>query len=271
MGHLTMLLAAFTMVGGHHDQRALQLTELVELAQHGTQALVGIGDLSLVGIVGEKLAIGRRGDVRFVGVPIVQPGEERLAVTLPQPRQNRVVDMAGGAFVVPGGETPLHRLAAKIAARCLQVVVIEIEALSGSKLPGEREAADRGGRRIALRLQQLRQSLARLRQVEERVVAHPVDHRIDTREDRRVCRLSHRVRRVSMLEEETLSRQPIEVRRPRRILAVTADEIRPSRIKREEQHIQRPPTAGRQAESQNQESDECSSLHRATGSGETRA
>ena len=57
---LVVLAASFAVVAGDHDQGSLVDTEPFELPQHRPQALVRVGDLSLVGVVPIETVEGRR-------------------------------------------------------------------------------------------------------------------------------------------------------------------------------------------------------------------
>ena len=77
MGIFTVFTETLTMIGRDYNQRPFKYLGAFEHAQNRAQTLVGIGDLALVQVVRKDLIIGRRGDMRMVRIPVVEPNKER--------------------------------------------------------------------------------------------------------------------------------------------------------------------------------------------------
>ena len=168
---------------------------------------------------GKAFAVGRRRDVRRVGIVKVQPREEGSGAARAEPFQRRIDDLVG------------MTLGAGLARNALMEVFVErVEALIEPEGGGHRVRADEGRGPIPLALQQRRDRRVFRAKIEHDVAADAVNRRVLASEDGRVGGTGERHRRLRLVEPHAALRERIERRCCAGRGSVGADVIRAQRI-----------------------------------------
>ena len=218
------------MIADRDDDRVSGPVVVVEPLEKAADLRVHVGDLAEVGTVPIALGPGFRRLVGRVRVVVVDPGEEALTGGLVEPRQRGVGHLARRSFDLV--ERHVHGVAE------VEVVEVVVEALADPPLRVEDERRHESPGAQPLVAQDLRQDHVLVVQVEAAVVPNPMRRRILASEDRRVRRQRQRRHRLRLLEQHTLSRQPIQMRRLDVREPIGPDPVRPRRVQRDQQHAQ---------------------------------
>ena len=232
VGGLAVVAEALAVIAHHQDDGAIVDAERFELRDHPRHLAVGERDFAVVGmpLVARRERLRRA--VRRVRVVEVQPGEKGLAAARVQPGERLIDDVVGGAL--DGAERDPARLAE------IELVVVGVEPLRDPPLGIEHVGADEPRRAIAAPFQDLRERDLLVAEEEAAVVAHPVLGREAAGEHARVHREGEGSHCDRVLEEDPFPREPIERGRLDAGVAVRAHAVRPRRVKRDDDEVQRP-------------------------------
>ena len=226
-----MVAEALAVVADDDNHRAVVEAERLELGDDAADLAVGEGNLAVVrvSLVTRRERLGRVvGRVRVVEV---DPGEERRALRVPNPRQGLVHDLVAGPLDVR------QRHAALPAE--VEVVEVGVESLVDPPLAVEHVRADEPAGAVAPRLQDLGERELFGAEEEAAVVAHAVLGRELAGEQARVRRQGERRDGLGLLEQHALAGQVVEGRRLDVAIAVGPHAVGPRRVEGHHHQVQR--------------------------------
>ena len=216
-------------MGRHRDdQGPVQLPAGFERSQQPAEAVVGVGDLGVVGVVRAAIAERGRRLVAGVGIEVMDPEEPAALPRLLQPAQR-----PGGG--VGGVGLAQHADHGQVAGR--EVVVVAVEAAVQAVAGVEDQGRDHRAGVEAAVLERGSQGRQVLGQAVGAVVAGAVADGVEAGEDRGVRRQGHRADGHALLEEHALGGQPVEVRRAGTGVAVGADAVGAGGVEGHQQQV----------------------------------
>jgi hypothetical protein len=231
-GLLPVISQRFAVIGGQHDQRALEPPRALDLAQEPPDLRVDEGDLAVVAL------LRLRGLVGSVRVEVVHPQEQRGLARggLAQPGQRGVGHLRGIALGREGFAAPRARVDA---------IVVDPESLIEPEPGIERERGDERRRAVAGAGQPLGEREVAGLEREVAVGPHPVSGRVEPCEQARVRGQGDRRGGERPIEANAARGQGVDLGRARRGVAVGADPIGARRVERDEDEVE--PRAGQPA------------------------